>query len=426
MAEYQIATAVDKRQLSEFLMREGQFLLPMVKLIEQSEKAINELIDVTGRAAIEAVLELSAQEKAGAKSPGKASGQVRWHGRQEGVVHLAERKLRVSKPRLRHKTEGEVEVPAYEALKTQSRLAGRMMNILLHGVSTRRYEKVLPAMAESVGISKSAVSRANIEAGAKLLAELAERRFDELDILVIYIDGICLGSHHILGAIGVDSTGNKHVLGLRQGSSENTTTVSELLNDLVSKGVGPTRKRLFVIDGAKALRSGIDRVYGQDNPVQRCRNHKVRNVCDHLPKDQQANAKATLRAAWKLPAAEGMKQIEQLAQWCERKHPSAAASLREGLEEMFTINRMGLPTKLMRCLATTNVIDSSHWGVRQRTGRVTNWQDGQMALRWASAAFEATAKGFRRIMGHQQIWMLKAHLDEAQEQSAIAEKKNVG
>lgn len=426
MADYQIATAADKRQLSEFLMREGQFLLPMVKLIEQSEKAIDELIDVTGRAAIEAVLELSAQEKAGAKSPGKASGQVRWHGRQDGVVHLAERKLHVSRPRLRHKTEGEVEVPAYEALKTRGKLAGRMMDILLQGVSTRRYEKVLPAMAESVGVSKSAVSRANIEAGTKLLAELAERRFDELDILVIYIDGICLGSHHILGAIGVDSTGNKHVLGLRQGSSENTTTVSELLNDLVSKGVGPTRKRLFVIDGAKALRSAIDRVYGHDNPVQRCRNHKVRNVCDHLPKDQHANAKATLRAAWKLDEAEGMKQIEQLAQWYEKKHPSAAASLREGLREMFTINRMGLPPTLMRCLATTNVIDSSHWGVRQRTGRVTNWQDGQMALRWASAAFEATAKGFRRIMGHQQIWMLKAHLDEPKEQSDIAETKKVG
>lgn len=426
MADYQIATAADKRQLSEFLMREGQFLLPMVKLIEQSEKAIDELIDVTGRAAIEAVLELSAQEKAGAKSPGKASGQVRWHGRQDGVVHLAERKLHVSRPRLRHKTEGEVEVPAYEALKTRGKLAGRMMDILLQGVSTRRYEKVLPAMAESVGVSKSAVSRANIEAGTKLLAELAERRFDELDILVVYIDGICLGSHHILGAIGVDSTGNKHVLGLRQGSSENTTTVSELLNDLVSKGVGPTRKRLFVIDGAKALRSAIDRVYGHDNPVQRCRNHKVRNVCDHLPKDQHANAKATLRAAWKLDEAEGMKQIEQLAQWYEKKHPSAAASLREGLREMFTINRMGLPPTLMRCLATTNVIDSSHWGVRQRTGRVTNWQDGQMALRWASAAFEATAKGFRRIMGHQQIWMLKAHLDEPKEQSDIAETKKVG
>ena len=426
MAQYQVVSAADRRQLTEFLLREGQFLLPMVKLIEQSELAIDQMIDVLGRASIEAVLELSAQERAGAKSPGKESGEVRWHGRQEGVVHLAERKLPVSKPRLRHKAEGEVAVPAYEALKTQGKLSARMMEILLLGVSTRRYEKVLPAMAESVGISKSSVSRANIEAGEKLLRELAEKRFDELDILVIYLDGIRLGEHHVLGAVGVDSAGNKHVLGLRLGSSENTTTVSELLADLVDKGVKPGRRRLFVIDGAKALRNAIDAVYGNDNPVQRCRIHKIRNVCAHLPKDQHANARATLRAAWKLDADEGAKQIEQLASWYEKKYPSAANSLREGLGEMFTINRLSLPPKLMRCLATTNLIDNTHWGVRQRTNRVSNWRDGLMALRWASAAFEATAAGFRKIMGHQQLWMLKAHLDESRDREEVGAKKKAG
>jgi transposase-like protein len=426
MAEYQIATAADRRPLTEFLIREGQFLLPMVKLIEQSELAIDQMIDVLGRASIEAVLELSAQEKAGAKSPGKASGEIRWHGRQEGVVHLAERKLHVSKPRLRHKKEGEVPIPAYEALKTEGKLARRMMDILLYGVSTRRYEKVLPAMAESVGISKSSVSRGNIEAGEKLLKELAEKRFDDIDILIIYLDGIRLGEHHVLGAVGVDSAGNKHVLGLRLGSSENTTTVSELLKDLVDKGVKPGRRRLFVIDGAKALRCAIDAVYGSDNPVQRCRIHKIRNVCDHLPRDQHANVKATLRAAWKLDADEGMAQIEQLAKWYEKKHPQAATSLREGLNEMFTINRLSLPPKLMRCLSTTNLIDNTHWGVRQRTDRVSNWQDGAMALRWASGAFEATAQGFRKIMGHQQLWMLKAHLDAAQDHQEVAEQRKAG
>ncbi len=426
MAQYQVVTPADRRQLSEFLIREGQFLLPMVKLIEQSELAIDQMIDVLGRASIEAVLELSAQERAGAKSPGKPSGEVRWHGRQEGVVHLAERKVRVDKPRLRHKVQGEVAIPAYEALRTQGKLANRMMEILLLGVSTRRYEKVLPAMAETVGISKSSVSRANIEAGEKLLKELAEKRFDELDILVIYLDGIRLGEHHVLGAVGVDSTGNKHVLGLRLGSGENATTVGELLADLVERGVKPGRRRLFVIDGAKALRVAIDAVYGSDNPVQRCRIHKLRNVLDHLPKEQHANARATLRAAWKLDAEEGIGQIEQFAKWYEKKYPSAAASLREGLGEMFTINRMGLPPKLMRCLATTNLIDSTHWGVRQRTQRVSHWQDGAMALRWASAAFEATAQGFRRIMGHQQLWMLKAHLDESKNQQEVGARKKTG
>jgi len=428
-AEYQIVTGVNKRQLSEFLIREGQFLLPMVKLIEQSELAIDQMIDVLGRASIEAVLELSAQETAGAKSPGKASGDVRWHGRQDGIVHLAERKVNVSKPRLRHKTAGEVNIPAYEALRTEGKLARRMMDILLYGVSTRRYEKVLPEMADSLGISKSSVSRANIEAGGKLLAELAERRFDDLEILVIYIDGIRLGEHHVLGAVGVDAAGNKHVLGLREGSSENAITVGELLKDLVDKGVKPqpNRRRLFVIDGARALRNAINEVYGSANPVQRCRVHKLRNVCGHLPRDQHANVRSTLRAAWKLEDAdEGIKQVEQLAKWYERKYPSAAASLREGLEEMFTLNRLDLPPKLSRCLATTNLIDSTHWGVRQRTRRVTNWQDGAMALRWASAAFEATAANFRKIMGYQQLWMLKRVLDASPAEAEVGAKKKAG
>jgi transposase-like protein len=426
MAEYQVVTAADKRQLSDFLIREGQFLIPMVKLIEQSELAINQVIDVTGRACVEAILKMSAAEVAGSKSPGKASGDVRWHGSQDGLAHLGDRKLRVRRPRLRHKTDGEAIIPAYEAIKAGGKLANRMMSILLDGVSTRKYKRVIPEMAETVGVSKSAVSRANIEAGQKLLEELAERRFDSLDILIVYLDGMRLGKHHILGAVGVDPAGQKHVLGLREGSSENTAVVTELLNDLVRRGLAPDRRRLFVIDGSKALRAAIDAVFGAGNPVQRCRAHKLRNVLDHLPKDQHANAKSTLRAAWKLPAEQGKRQIGQLAKWYEKKHPSASASLLEGLDELFTINAMGLPPKLLRCLATTNIIESTNGGVRQRIGRVKNWQDGAMALRWASAAFEATASNFRKIMGHQQLWMLEAHLKQSQTEEKVGVAKKVG
>jgi putative transposase len=427
-AAYQVVSRQDKRQLTEFLIKEGQFLLPMVKLIEQAELAVDELIDVMGRAAIQAVLELSAMELAGSKTPGQASGQVRWHGRQGGIVHLAERKLKVERPRLRRKEGGrgaEVAIPAYAMLHTDGKLARRMLDILMLGVSTRRYEKVLPEMADSVGISKSAVSRQNIEAGEKLLRELAERNFADKEILIIYIDGLRFGEHHVLSAVGVDDSGRKHVLGLREGASENTTTVKLLLEDLVGRGVGPGRRRLFVIDGAKALRAGIDQVYGRDNPVQRCRNHKLWNVTDCLPKEKREQVKSAMRAAWKLEAGEGQKKLEQLASWLEREHPSAASSLREGLGEMFTINRLGLPSSLRRCLGTTNLIDSSHSGVRQRTRRVSNWQDGSMALRWAGAAFEATEKSFRRIMGHEQLWMLKAALDE-KTQAGTGQARKVG
>jgi len=155
MSDYQIADRKDSRALSEFLQKEGQFLLPIVSLIETAQVAIDEVIDVAGRATLEAVLQLSAQEVAGEKHPGQARGAIRWHGQQSGVVPLSNRKLRVNKPRLRHKEQGEVEVPAYRALQTNSTLASRMLDILLHGVSTRRYRQVLPAMAQTVGVSKS-------------------------------------------------------------------------------------------------------------------------------------------------------------------------------------------------------------------------------------------------------------------------------
>jgi putative transposase len=424
---YQIAERNDSEALAEFLAQEGQLLLPMVQLIEEAGLAVDELIDVVGRATIEAVLLLSAEQVAGPKQRGKrgADREAYWYGSQSGVVSLAERKLRVRKPRLRKKgagVGGELEVPAYEAMRG-GRLGERMLEILLSGVSTRRYKDVLPRMADAVGISKSEVSRQTSEAGERVLQDLAERRFDDEEILIVYIDGIQFGSHHIVAAVGVDGGGWKHVLGLREGASENATVAVGLLEELVERGVKPERRRLFVIDGAKALRKAIDQVYGSGNPIQRCRNHKIRNVLGHLPDEQQDQANSAMRAAFKLDADDGIKRLEQLALWLERDHPTAADSLREGLREMFTVNRLGLPSELRRCLSSTNLIDSTHAGVRQKTDRVTNWQSGSMVLRWAAAAFMATEKSYRRILGYRKLWILKAHLDAAKEPEVADETK---
>ena len=184
-----------------------------------------------------------------------------------------------------------------------------------------------------------------------------------------------------------------------------------------------TLRRLFVIDGSKALRKAIEKVFGQRHPIQRCRNHKLRNVLGHLPKDQHPQVKAAFRAAMKLDAKQGEQKLEQLARWLERDHPSASASLREGLSEMFTINRLGLPPRLRKCLGSTNLIDSTHSGVRQKTRRVTNWKNGAMALRWAAASFVETEKSYRRIIGYDQLWMLRAHLDDHE---PVAEMRKAG
>lgn len=432
VSKHDIPATLDSAALAGFLAKDGQFLLPMLDLIENAECAVDDLIDVMGRATIEAVLLMSAAGVAGPKQQGKkADRDVVYHGSQKGRVPLRERELRVDKPRLRRKnpSEGEpaeVEIPAYTAIRQNGGLADRMLQILIAGVSTRRYEQVIPAMAETVGVSKSQVSREAIEAGERLLRDLAERDFAKLDLLAVWIDGLQLGSYHVICAVGVDAEGHKHVLGLREGATENAVVASALLEDLVKRGLDPKRRRLFVIDGSKALRKAIDVVFGDGAPVQRCRNHKLRNVLGHLPETQHDQAKATFKAALKLDVKEGTAKLEQYATWLEREWPSAAGSLREGLGELFTINRLGLPSELRRCLGTTNLIDNGHSALRDRVRRVKNWQSGSMALRWTAVAFDAISRGFRRIMGYKHLWMLKAALDEPSKDQSLVEQAKAG
>src|SRR5438552_3824648 len=270
---YHIIGKEESQELAKFLVKNGQALLPMVELIEQSKLAVDELIDVLGRAQIEAVLRLSAERIAGPPHPGKKGGAIGWHGGEEGRVCLKERKLRVRRPRLRKKgqgEEGEVPIPAYETMHQDGKLGSRMLEILLRGVSTRQYRAVLPEMAETVGVSRSSVSREAIEASEEELQRLCERRLDAVNLLVIYLDGIIFGDHHVLVAIGVDEEGKKHVLGLAEGASENQVVAKGLLEDMVRRGVKLDRKYLFVIDGSKALRAAIDAVVGAKRPVERC------------------------------------------------------------------------------------------------------------------------------------------------------------
>jgi transposase-like protein len=405
----------DSRRLREWLVQQGQGVLPFVELIEQGKLLVEGFIEVLGRASLEAVLELSAAGVAGPRHAGRAGGEVRRHGTQAGYVCLSTQKVRVERPRLRRKgvgRGGEVAVPAYEPMQNDAALGEKLCGILMRGVSTRNYRDVIPEMAETCGVSKSAVSREFVETSTGKLEALCARRFDDLDLLVIYVDGIQFGAHHVIGAVGVDSDGGKHVLAVAEGATENAVVVKGLLQDLVERGVRPERRRLFVIDGSKALRTAIDAVFGAGNPVQRCRNHKLENVVGYLPDELKDQVKAAMRAAYRLDADEGIAKLKQQARWLEREYPSAATSLLEGLEETFTINRLGLPPKLRRCLATTNIVESPTAGVRLRTRRVTHWQDGAMVLRWVATAFLETEKAFRRIMGYQDLWMLKALLDE--------------
>jgi putative transposase len=259
--------------IEQFCQANGQILLPIVNLIQSASQVVDTVVHEIGVQTLEMILRLSAEQVAGQRTPGKVSGDIRWHGSQRGQVHLADRKVQVKRPRLRHKAEGEVKIPAYEKLRMDRGLSEQMLGALLRGVSTREYQEVLPAMADTVGISRSSVSRQAIEASSEQLKQLQERRWEAVEILVIYIDGQRFGAHHVLSAVGVDVEGKKHILGIQPGATENAAAVKGLLTHLRDQGLSIDRNYLFVIDGSKALRAGIEEVFGGEQPVQRCRNH---------------------------------------------------------------------------------------------------------------------------------------------------------
>ena len=423
------ASTPNSRELADWLAKDGQLLIPLVELLEKGERAIDEVIDVMGRATIEAVLQMSAAQVAGPKEQGRrdADREVYWHGVQAGRVALKERQLQVDKPRLRKKRRradepGEVEIPAYTALQADQRLADRMLELVLRGVSTRKYETVLPAMADQVGVSKSEVSRETIEAGTRVLKELVERDLSELDVLVVYLDGIVFGDYHVLAAVGVDADGRKHVLGLCGGASENTEVTAGLLEDLVARGLRADRRRLFVIDGAKALRQAIGRVFGSSNLVQRCRNHKVR-----LGSSSEGAARAGA-----FDAAGGVEAGRR------RGHPEAGA-VRIVAGAGVAVGG-GEPARR----AVGVVHGQSPWAAEaaaplpdddEHHRLVARWrspahesgeslQSEEMAVRWAAVTFRETEKHYRRITGYEHLWMLKAHLDE--EDGVLAELQKAG
>ena len=411
---YQIVTRAAKESaavIEQFCRANGQILLPIVDMIQSASQVVDTVIHEIGVKTLEIILALSAEEVAGPRTPGKASGEIRHHGSQMGRVQLADRKVRVQRPRLRHKTEGEVKIPAYEALRKNQALSQYMLGALMRGISTREYHQVLPKMAETVGVSRSAVSRQAMEASIEQLKQLQERRWDQVEILVIYIDGQRFAEHHILSAVGVDIEGHKHVLGIGSGATENAAAVKQLLTGLRERGLPTDRKYLFIIDGAKALRTAIEEVFGADQQVQRCRNHKIQNVMNELPKEQQDQTRKLMRAAFRLSTAEeGEKRLEQIARQLEHDYSSAARSLREGMKEMFTLQRLKTPATLHKCLATTNLIESPHSGIRKRTRNVCRWRDVDMVERWAASAWLLTEKNFRRIDGHKELWTLAALL----------------
>nr|ABP47108.1 transposase, mutator type [Mycolicibacterium gilvum PYR-GCK] len=307
-------------------------------------------------------------------------------------------------------------VASYELFSSTEILGRLAMEKMLAGLSTRRY----PVGLEPVGVqitekatatSKSAVSRRFVAMTETALAELLSRDLSGLDLVALMIDGVHFAESCCVVALGIDIEGTKHPLALVEGSTENATLVTELLVDLRERGLDVTRAMLVGLDGSKALRKAVLDVL--DHPViQRCQLHKVRNVKDHLPQRLRTTVGRRMTDAYHAGSAlEAEAALLALAKELDRTHPSAAASLREGLDETLTVLRLGVPPTLARTLRSTNCIESMISVCREHAGNVKRWRDGQMALRWCAAGMVEAGKQFRRVNGHLHLPALRAALE---------------
>jgi putative transposase len=371
-----------------------------------------------GIAALTDMMERDAAELCGPRY-GRQDGRRghRW-GQAAGKLGFHGGKVAIERPRVRARDGHELALPSWDAAQAEDWLGRWAMNLMLINVSTRRFGRAvrLPEgdipTPHGAGVSKSAASRRFVALSAERMREWMAADLSKLDLLVIQIDGVHIAEDlTLLAAIGIDGDGVKHPLGLLEGASENAAVVQALLDHLIERGLDAKVCRLFIIDGSKALAKAIRKTFGRHTPIQRCQIHKARNILERLPKHLHATVRTALRQAWEMNDAEKAERlIRNLARRLEQAAPGVSASILEGLDEMLTVIRLGLPPALRRSLACTNIIENMMGTIRRVCRNVKRWRDASMALRWTAAAMQEATKGFRRLKAHKQLSVLRAAL----------------
>jgi len=336
------------------------------------------------------------------------------HTAERSSVTLGGRRVAVTKPRVRSVEGDEISLPAWSAFSGDELLSEMALERMLAGLSTRRYPVGLEPVGDDLdasGTTRSSVSRRFVARTKVALQELMAKDLSELNIVALFADGIEVSEHTMVTALGVDDQGYKHVLGLRQGSTENKTMCRDLFTDLEERGLDFSGGILLVLDGGKGLKAAAKAVFGELGLVQRCRIHKRRNVLDYLPKSEQPFIGKRLDKAWRKDDPDAaLRALEALAKSLDDKHPDAAASLREGMEETLTVTRLGLPPSLLRTFQSTNTVESAFSVARTTMRNVKRWRDGKMIRRWTAAGMEVAQKQFRRVNGYSAIPKLIAAL----------------
>ena len=334
-----------------------------------------------------------------AHQPARAASRA---GTVPGDVVLGGRKVAVSRPRVR--ADGrEVSLPTFPALAHTDPLNRRVVEHMRVGVATRQYARSLeplPAGVGSRGTSKRSVSRRFVVKTTAQLRAWQSAPLDGRDLVALLLDGVHVGEHCLVVAVGIAADGQKHALGLWEGATENTAVCQSLLANLQSRGLRTDRSLLVILDGAQALHKATRAVFGAAALIQWCQVHTLRNILDHLPERQRPWVQAIVRrASLATDVKTAMRLLTNLAKRLDDHYPSAAGSVREGLDETLTVLTLHLSTRLQRSLATTNAAERLLSRTRHVKRNVQRWRGGQMMLRWVATGVLEAVKGFRRVKG---------------------------
>jgi putative transposase len=383
--------------------------LAMTDIAGAAREGLMAMSVAAGMAVMQALFEAEIAEVAGPKGKHDLNRAAVRHGAGTGSVTLGGRRVPVDRPRARTVDGHEVPLTSYTHFAADDLLTRVVMERMLAGVATRRHSRVAEPVGtvvdkEAKSTSRSAISRRFVKQTETALAELMARDLTGEDIKVLLLDGEHMAERCVVAALAITADGTKKPVGLWDGSTENKTVVRSLLADLVERGLTVDDGLLVVIDGAKALAAAVREVFGAKAAIQRCTLHKRRNVADHLPDKEQAWVDAKLVKAFAHADPDtGLANAKSLAAQLEKNYPSAASSLREGLEEMFTVARLGIDGRLAKTLTTSNPIESMISIARTTNRNVTRWRDGQMVLRWTAAGMLNAERSFRRIKGYKQM-----------------------
>ena len=399
------------RRSTEEQSREAQLRLPFRELVRE---ALFDTVIVSGLEYVAEVLEEERSVLCGPRYQHDPQRQALRAGSVASSLSLGGRRVEVERPRVRRVEGQELNLPSWRAWSARDPLERRAIEQMLVGVSTRRYARSLEALPRELkarGVGKSAVSERFVIGTARKLSGLLERKLGGLELCAVMLDGVRFADHVVLAAVGIDLNGKKHVLGVREGATENAASCKALLADLIERGLSTERTQLFVIDGAKALHRALRDIFGERALIQRCRQHKKRNVTEDLPERMRSSVLSAMNQAYATrDPRRARRLLENLARRLEADYPSAAGSLREGLEETLTVMRLDLPESLERVLSSTNLIENLFSRVREIARRVKRWQGGTMILRWTAAGVLEAERSFRKVAGYRALPKLVAAL----------------